>query len=294
MTSPPLAPVLAALLALAPAPLQEPEPERAPEVPVRLVADLAAITPGCALEVGVHLRVPAGWHVYWANPGDTGMATDAQLVAPPGFRVEGPLFPGPVRHEDPGALVSFVHEGDLVLFFRVQVPDELPPGPLELNAEVRWLACKEACFVGSAEPQLLLPVGDATAPAEAATLELLARQRAMLPRPFEALGPDAVAAWIDVPVPEGERARHLFRLEVPAAQALEFFPGPAAPFETVRQGSQATRSGDSRRLEVELVARPGAEPGPGRILGVLRLEKDGAVTYVALDRTRRPAPTGGR
>jgi DsbC/DsbD-like thiol-disulfide interchange protein len=222
------------------------------------------------------------------------MATDAQLAAPLGFRVEGPFFPGPRRHEDPGGLVSFVHEGELVLLFRVTAPERLPEEPLRLAAQVRWLACKQACFVGSATPELVLASGAEAVPAAQATLDFLARHRARLPRPFEQLGPDVVAGWIDVPVTEGERSRHLFRLEVPGAEALEFFPAPAAPFETVRQASQAARSGPLRRLEVELAARPGADPAPGRILGVLRLEKDGAVTYVALDRTRAPAPGGRR
>lgn len=282
----PLATLLPALLLALPAAAQD-EPERAPEVPVRLLADRTGIAPGGELEVAVHLSVPAGWHVYWANPGDTGMATTAELRVPLGFEVEGPRFPGPTRYEDGGGLVSFVHEGDVVLFFRVRAPARLPAEePVRLKAVVRWLVCKEACFVGSAEPELELPVVDEPAAADAATLRLLGTHRARLPRPFEELDGDPVVEWLAVPVAEGERERFLFRLERSAEGELEFFAAPGSPLETVRQARET--SGGWRRLAVELARRPGEPAEPPRIRGVLRLESAGRVAYFDLDRAGPP------
>jgi thiol:disulfide interchange protein DsbD len=274
----------AVLLALAAA---GQDTEQAPDVPVRLVASLATVAPECEFDLGVHVPVPAGWHVYWENPGDTGMPTSAQLEAPPGFQVEGPLFPGPTRHTDPSGLVSFTHEGDLVLFFRVRAPAELPEGPLQFAARVRWLMCKQLCFVGSAEPELELETGSEPASSAPATRRLLDAQRALLPRPFDQLGDDVHVEWLAVTVAEGERERFTFRLELPQADGLDFFPSPAAPLELVRQSRES--SGSWSRLAVELARRQGAEPQPARIRGVLRLEKQGKVTFFGLDLTRQPA-----
>jgi len=270
----------------------EQDAPKAPEVPVRLLASLATVAPQSEFELGVHLDVPEGWHVYWENPGDTGMATSARLELPEGFEVTGPLFPGPMRHEDPGGLVSFVHEGDLVLFFLARSPQELPEGPLRFSARVRWLACRETCFVGSAEPELELETAAQAVPAPAETLRLLRAQRALLPRPLAGIGDEVRVEWLAVPVPPGERERTAFRLELPAVERLEFFEAPRAAFETLRQAHEA--SGRCSRLAVELAPRPGWAAQPARIQGVVRLEKGAEVTYFTLDQTGPPVPAKDR
>jgi len=193
------------LLALAPwtvAALQE--PESGPEVKAELVASHAAIAPGAQFEIGVHLTIPESWHVYWQNPGDTGIPTTARLSAPPGFEVEGPLFPGPLRHEDENGTVSYVHEGDLVLFFRVRAPAQIEGTSAQFAARVKWLVCREACYSGAAETELALPVAAENSAAQPEVTKLLDAQRALLPRPYEALQPTPAIEWLDVPVPEGE------------------------------------------------------------------------------------------
>jgi DsbC/DsbD-like thiol-disulfide interchange protein len=118
-------------------------------VRVRLVADPA--TPRTPLRVGVLFEMDPGWHVYWKNPGDSGLATEVRLELPAGFDA-GPLqWPLPVRFIQPGDLIAYGYEGAVLLAAELNTPSSMPEGSIELAASVSWLACKEKCVLGAAE-----------------------------------------------------------------------------------------------------------------------------------------------
>jgi DsbC/DsbD-like thiol-disulfide interchange protein len=91
--------------------------------------------------VGVHYRIADGWHIYWENPGQSGLATSATLA---GVDARGPIFPGPERFVLPGGIVNNGYEHDATLLFRVLDGDDV-------HVSTRWLVCREECTPGSAE-----------------------------------------------------------------------------------------------------------------------------------------------
>ena len=54
-------------------------------VKASLVADTASIESGKSFRVGVRLIMDPGWHTYWKNPGDAGLATTVAWKLPKGF-----------------------------------------------------------------------------------------------------------------------------------------------------------------------------------------------------------------
>lgn len=109
-----------------------------------------AVAPGGSVEVAVELRVIPGWHVYWRNPGDSGMPPRLVWTLPPGWSAGEPRFPAPERHVESG-LVTFVHHDRLVLPVRLTAPDDAVPGRVRLGLHAEWLVCQEACVPGSAD-----------------------------------------------------------------------------------------------------------------------------------------------
>lgn len=99
--------------------------------------------------VGVRYVIDEGWHIYWENPGDTGMTTTASLQPPDGWRARGPLYPGPHRFDLPGELVNYGYEGQVTLLFVLEPAGawDAPMGPV--TAKTDWLVCKQACLPGS-------------------------------------------------------------------------------------------------------------------------------------------------
>jgi len=91
--------------------------------------------------LGVHYRIAEGWHIYWENPGQSGLATSATLT---GVDARGPIFPGPERFMLPGEIVNNGYEHDATLLFRVRDGNKV-------HVSTRWLVCREECVPGSAE-----------------------------------------------------------------------------------------------------------------------------------------------
>ncbi len=132
-----------------------------PDIHARLLADTAAIEPGKPFTLGVHLQIPKGWHVYWRNPGDAGMATHVELNLPKGFKSEGMLWPSPETFEESGDITTYGYKKEALLTVRIHPPKKVEAEKLEISARVSWLACKAKCIPGDAKTSLELPVGKA-------------------------------------------------------------------------------------------------------------------------------------
>src|SRR5208337_3717308 len=68
-----------------------------PRATVSLVSDTDAVSPGTPFQIGLRFRLAPGWHTYWRNPGDAGVAPELDLALPKGATA-GPLaWPAPQR-----------------------------------------------------------------------------------------------------------------------------------------------------------------------------------------------------
>jgi DsbC/DsbD-like thiol-disulfide interchange protein len=127
-----------------------------------LVADVAAITPGATFTLGVHFRIKPQWHIYWINPGDSGVATTVEWKLPTGWEVGEMNWPVPHRFESSG-IVSYGYEDELLLTAQVRVPQDAELGQSHLiQAHVQWLSCKVSCIPGEARPQTTVQIAQKT------------------------------------------------------------------------------------------------------------------------------------
>ena len=126
-------------------------------VQARLVADAAELQGGESFFLGVLLEPDPGWHVYWRDPGEAGLATEIAYDLPEGFEVGELQWPVPVSFDQPGGIVGFGYEKSVVLAAQITAPDRSPAAtPVTLSAS--WLACKDVCILGSAELKADLPL----------------------------------------------------------------------------------------------------------------------------------------
>ena len=133
--------------------------EAEPHVSARLLASTSAVVPGQRFVLGVELTMADGWHVYWKNPGDAGLATDLQWQVPKGFQEERLPWPVPIRFTMPGDITSFGYAGSVMVATQWIAPEDLQVGEtVTLAAKVSWLACKDLCVPGEATVRLTLPV----------------------------------------------------------------------------------------------------------------------------------------
>lgn len=241
-------------------------------VKMRALASTTRIAPGASLVVAAQLDIAPGWHIYWENPGESGLSTDLEIEAPEGFEVGPVRYPGPVRFESPGPVTSYGYAGQVLLSAAVQVPDALAEASYEVALEASWLACRTACVRGRAKADLALPVATEAEPPAPVEEALFAAHAARLPQPFGALA-GAQHAWSEAP--DGTAT---LVLSVPDATALAFFPATDNQLTLARQ--EVEIGGGKASLRLAYKKAPDGPAAGARAHGVLEVAgKDGARFY---------------
>ncbi|MEY3213147.1 MAG: hypothetical protein RIT28_3628 [Pseudomonadota bacterium] len=237
---------------------------RPPRVEVTLVAEAKGYAPGQAMWLAVQYDIQKDWHLYWSNPGDTGLPTTAALTAPEGWGVEGPDYAAPHRFVSPGELVSFGYSDSATLMFRVTPPAEAA-GDAVFTAAARWLACKEICVPGEATASLSLsPIHGAW------TGGGLDAQLGLIPLPM-AIWPGATARLDD-----GARS---LSVDLPGAAEVEVFPDAETWLHLAGPPQVAS---SARGQLVRLTLRPDAPEGLTP-RGVMRATPKGGGNAQVLD-----------
>jgi DsbC/DsbD-like thiol-disulfide interchange protein len=127
-------------------------------VQAELGSVVTTIQPGTSFWVVLLLRMPAGWHTYWQNPGDAGLATAIHWLLPAGFTAGDIVWPYPQRLPV-GPLMNYGYEGAVSLLTQITAPADLPPGQhVALRAATTWVACAKICVPEAATLELWLPV----------------------------------------------------------------------------------------------------------------------------------------
>lgn len=220
-------------------------------------ASLIADAPASQLEngepvwVALELAIEDGWHVYWQNPGDSGMPTSITFELPDGATASPIHWPVPERQAMAG-LVNYGYSNRVAL----PVAIHAPKGSTEvsLHAKANWLVCKDICIPESATLTINLPDISGSTAISQALFNVPAISKTGEPLPF--VRSDNVLT-ISVPADEFDQA----------ITAVDFFPIT----ENLIQNASATRYVVNDGV-ITLTADAAADaPSKGSIEGVLRV-----------------------
>jgi thiol:disulfide interchange protein DsbD len=258
-------------------------------VKASLYAESGTVAAGQTLWVDVHFGVAAGWHVYWKNPGDSGLPTEIDWTLPEGFAAGPIAWPMPERFQV-GPIANYGYAGDVDLLVPISAPAELDAArPAHLGATVKYLVCAEICIPGEAKLALDLPPGAGTHdPAQAARF---AAARTQLPAaaPFAAhfivephdlrlLVPASALAGIDRPTanffPDADNViDHSAELKVEQradglALVLSKSANPSAAVPAALDGVLVLRGADGTARGYQISAAPtAASAGDAGLIG---------------------------
>ncbi|PRP96735.1 protein-disulfide reductase DsbD domain-containing protein [Enhygromyxa salina] len=200
--------------------------------------------------VAVRHQIEAGWHIYWQNPGDSGLRTKLEIT--PTHARPGPiLYPAPDAFASDGGQVSYGWGHEAVLFVPLAELGEHPS--LELTSS--YLACADSCIPGSTK--LVAKLDELPTASDPTIL-------AMLERVPEPAGDRLTASWADgklIVEPHAE------------LQLVELFPFAA---DTAILGKQIA---EGRTLELHYRF---TGPPPDGAQGVLRSTIAGETRWLEL------------
>lgn len=230
--------------------------------------------------VAAVLAIEPGWHVYWRNPGDSGVAPTLEWTLPEGIVVRAIRWPRPMvfatEHE-----TTYGYDREVGLVVAIEAARDAKPGRHSGSLRANWMVCKELCLIGGGRVDFTVEVLAAGDPAAKAVS--IRAGEVVLPRD------PAVRSWFGrlplIPPPgsgiesvlEGDAAGEDLRLVVTgpigAFDRVAFIPD-SSPGTTCGDGHPiaGTIVGGRFRLEVPLAVRPGDAAGEGlRAAGLVML-----------------------
>lgn len=204
-------------------------------------------------------RPQPGWHVYWRNPGDSGLPPKVSLGD------SAPLQPGELRFPIPeripvGPLMNYGYEGEAAFLLPVTVS---PAAKGDATLRLDWLVCADVCVPESGT--VSLPPAALRKNASPAVARAFRTWRSRLPHPFPA-GRAEAAFTAD---------RFLLAVEMPGLAAGDITD---AYFYPSKEGVLAYAAPQRWRLRGGRLmmgsARDLANPSPaGSVSGVLVLTR---------------------
>lgn len=121
---------------------QSSEPERYTKVSIKPAH--TSVGPSEELDVAIVIDLAPHWHVYWANPGDSGLPVGITWTMPDGFSANTISWPVPDKISY-DILSNYGYYDQAVLIQSLKLPDTLPEGVITLSAKVDMLVCNEIC-----------------------------------------------------------------------------------------------------------------------------------------------------
>jgi thiol:disulfide interchange protein DsbD len=211
--------------------------------------------------MGLLVDLEAGWHLYWTNPGDAGLAPIVRWTLPTGFSSGPLLHPVPEKTVEEG-LVTYGHRGPVLLLCEITPPpSHQAAGSWEAAAVLEWMACKESCVAGETALRAVLPPTAETVRKGRLTAETFAPR---FPRPFSAsglTGGTGRAEWI------GSAWRIEIALSGPrAGEVADFFPYPLEDYVIENAGVSCR---DGKVFLPVVPARGTGSPPPAEVRGLV-------------------------
>ncbi|MDP3494600.1 MAG: protein-disulfide reductase DsbD family protein, partial [Hyphomonadaceae bacterium] len=249
-----------------------------------LVFERSAATPGDTFLGALKLDLADGWHVYWRNPGDSGLPPVATWTPSPVATFGDFRFPAP--HAIPLAtLMNYGYEHQVVLPFQIQIAADAKPGTdVPIGGKIEYLICADICIPEDIELSTTLRV----AASPETDVDGSAIIVATLPHiPVVLTGKASV-----------ERTAKGFRIAAAdsgivgalgTAKNIRFFPdGP----ELSHPAKQLVKTGPEG-VSIELTASDFAKEGDQNLSGIIAITDDAGSTRAwEVAATPGPAPAG--
>ncbi len=233
----------------------------------------APAKPGITVWAAITQTIAPGWHTYWRNPGDSGLATSLTWDLPKGVRAGAAAWPAPQRFTD-GPIVNYGYDKTATILVPLTSARDATSGAAK--AHIFLLECEHMCIPENITLDLDLTKGSGSP-------SLFAAARANVPRVFNGVANVAVDSKMLTLTLTDPR---LSRIN---AKDARFFPATedAVDYDTA---SNLQISGDTL---VWKVARDAHAKKFATFAGVLDLAEQGAFEVSAMSLAPPPQNPAG-
>lgn len=209
--------------------------------------------------LAVDWTIKAGWHIYWTNPGESGLASKVKLDSESVKHLRPVRLPAPEKFFSAGDVVGHGYHDQTTFFAKRSDPSRKLDSPIQ--AKLTWLVCKDSCLRGSKT----LTLDPAQVPKAWSSAQRKAFAR--LPKPAQDLSTEV--AWTGAP-----NAGKTASIQAKPGAIVEFFPLES-------RAELLSSKLDAGKLGLTYKSPAALDSGESA-LGVVGIKTDGAVTYYNL------------
>jgi len=120
-----------------------------------IIPQKTVISSNSQITIATEITLEPDWHVYWKNPGDSGLPVSINWKAPEGFKFSEIKWatPDKISYD---ILVNYGYYNKVVLLQTLEIPQISVNEPIILTANISMLVCNEICIPENAEISLEL------------------------------------------------------------------------------------------------------------------------------------------
>ena len=113
-----------------------------------LLSSVTSIRTNDNFWLALHIKLQDGWHTYWQNPGDSGVAPDFKLSLPIGFIARETQFLAPDIAQT-SDMIDYGYHDDvwfLIPVSYIPAPSSPTESSLLFSVHAHWLVCNDQCI----------------------------------------------------------------------------------------------------------------------------------------------------
>ncbi len=110
----------------------------------RLVTNSFSSEKDSVISLGVLINLLDDWHIYWRNPGDSGLPTEIEIILPNGITSSEIKFPIPKIFAS-DEIVNYGYGHQVLFLFDLYIPRNYSLKEINISAKITSLICKEIC-----------------------------------------------------------------------------------------------------------------------------------------------------
>jgi len=149
-------------------------PENLPDaLKLEVFSSHNTVKPGQEFELGVLFNLSEGWHIYWKNPGESGLPTKLEPTSSNiGLRFAEVNWPVPIVFNQPGNIPGQGYKEKVLFKIPATLAKNSSSKEVEIEIFISWLLCSESvCIPGRTSRSLTLKI--ASQPVKSKSIKLL-------------------------------------------------------------------------------------------------------------------------
>lgn len=235
----------------------------------KLVVDSFSPKKDSIISIGVLINLKDDWHIYWRNPGDSGLPTEVEYSLPKDFIVSEIKFPTPkIFYSD--EIVNYGYSHQVLFISEISVPKDFNQKEISISARLSSLICKDLCKAFDTTLTITLElIKDSLPPKQIS--DLFDYTRNFLPTIDQNIKVTAIQNSNSVSLLIEKNV--LSETEI---KSFEFYPYKAGVFKNVAKQSNYTLG---KYLELVLEPDPFRIEEPKEVNGIILLNDDNTKAY---------------